>query len=383
MRLSAGAAAMHLRRSRSGTPNLAGQSSRSRTRLPPIRVHAAPDSASSGSIMQVRGRYLVVGWTAVFLAAAGVIVVRDLGLCRQSAGPHAGRQHQRHERPARRLGRRSPSWRIAMCSAAKLRRADFASPRISEMIRIPTPRALNGKARRPHRRSSKRSSALGAARSSRGASRSRWWSTAGGPARAQALRPKPDRCRRAAAPSTTAAASSWPRARSCTGSGLPSTNCATPRAVRDRLSCHARLSRPNASKAAFQIRRTLTSTGHSRPTGTAAVRAPRRSSRRLLQSCLSDAVTRRAHPRSSRREWRERRRGDGEAARHLLAGHPGLERFTWMRKGNRIEAPGIRIQRARAGHDVYLTIDHDLQGIAEGALRRAVEDDCRPMAVTW
>ena len=59
----------------------------------------------------------------------------------------------------------------------------------------------------------------------------------------------------------------------------------------------------------------------------------------------------------------------------LLQGRAGREHFLKDNKGNRIPAPGATFQEAVAGQDVRLTIDADLQGIAEGALHHAVSEN--------
>lgn len=58
----------------------------------------------------------------------------------------------------------------------------------------------------------------------------------------------------------------------------------------------------------------------------------------------------------------------------LLAGTPG--RMTLMRdsRGQLIEGPNAVVRRPVAGHDLYLTIDRDLQSIAEAALRNALAE---------
>ena len=56
----------------------------------------------------------------------------------------------------------------------------------------------------------------------------------------------------------------------------------------------------------------------------------------------------------------------------LLQGRPGKEHFLRDGKGTLLPAPGAPLISPVAGHDVYLTIDSDLQGIAEDALRRAI-----------
>jgi cell division protein FtsI (penicillin-binding protein 3) len=57
----------------------------------------------------------------------------------------------------------------------------------------------------------------------------------------------------------------------------------------------------------------------------------------------------------------------------LLTGEPGKERYWRDRNGREVEIPGATVVEPRPGLDVLLTIDHELQGIAEGALRGAVE----------
>ncbi len=59
----------------------------------------------------------------------------------------------------------------------------------------------------------------------------------------------------------------------------------------------------------------------------------------------------------------------------LLAGQAGLDRYTIDSRGRRLAIPNARLREPVPGHDVYLTIDHDLQGIAESALRQAVGAD--------
>lgn len=59
----------------------------------------------------------------------------------------------------------------------------------------------------------------------------------------------------------------------------------------------------------------------------------------------------------------------------LLQGVPGREHFLVDAKGTMLPAPGAILRQPVAGHDVRLTIDADLQGIAEGALDRAVEEN--------
>lgn len=58
----------------------------------------------------------------------------------------------------------------------------------------------------------------------------------------------------------------------------------------------------------------------------------------------------------------------------LLAGKPGAEEYLVDGRGNRLEMPGPALREPIAGRDVYLTIDAELQGIAEAALANAVED---------
>ena len=58
----------------------------------------------------------------------------------------------------------------------------------------------------------------------------------------------------------------------------------------------------------------------------------------------------------------------------LLQGRPGREHFLLDGVGKKIPAPGAPLIEPVAGHDVHLTIDADLQGIAEGALRAEVSE---------
>jgi cell division protein FtsI (penicillin-binding protein 3) len=57
----------------------------------------------------------------------------------------------------------------------------------------------------------------------------------------------------------------------------------------------------------------------------------------------------------------------------LLQGRPGKTHYFVDAKGNRLEAPGPPEIPPVAGDDVYLTIDANLQAIAEGALRHAID----------
>ena len=56
----------------------------------------------------------------------------------------------------------------------------------------------------------------------------------------------------------------------------------------------------------------------------------------------------------------------------LLQGRPGREHYFLDAKGTRLVAPGPPLIEPVAGHDVFLTIDNGLQGVAEGVLRDAV-----------
>lgn len=58
----------------------------------------------------------------------------------------------------------------------------------------------------------------------------------------------------------------------------------------------------------------------------------------------------------------------------LLAGQPGIERVLIDVNGRAVPIPGTTVREPMSGHDLLLTIDHELQGIAEGALARAVEE---------
>jgi cell division protein FtsI (penicillin-binding protein 3) len=57
----------------------------------------------------------------------------------------------------------------------------------------------------------------------------------------------------------------------------------------------------------------------------------------------------------------------------LLSGTPGIERVLIDVNGRAVPIPGTTVREPKSGHDLLLTIDHELQGIAEGALARAVE----------
>ena len=58
----------------------------------------------------------------------------------------------------------------------------------------------------------------------------------------------------------------------------------------------------------------------------------------------------------------------------LLAGEPGLTTDLRESTGKRIESPGRLIREPVPGHDVVLTIDAELQAIAEYTLARALRD---------
>lgn len=57
----------------------------------------------------------------------------------------------------------------------------------------------------------------------------------------------------------------------------------------------------------------------------------------------------------------------------LLQGVPGRERYLRDGKGRALIIPGGMVLEPRPGHDVVLTIDHELQAIAEEVLRAATE----------
>ena len=57
----------------------------------------------------------------------------------------------------------------------------------------------------------------------------------------------------------------------------------------------------------------------------------------------------------------------------LLEGLPGEARYQLDYAGRSIEAPDSRLRDPLPGRDVYLTIDRNVQAIAEGALRRTVD----------
>lgn len=56
----------------------------------------------------------------------------------------------------------------------------------------------------------------------------------------------------------------------------------------------------------------------------------------------------------------------------LLEGTPGESRYQLDRAGRLLEVPESRLRDPLPGRDVYLTIDRNVQAIAEGALRRTV-----------
>jgi cell division protein FtsI (penicillin-binding protein 3) len=57
----------------------------------------------------------------------------------------------------------------------------------------------------------------------------------------------------------------------------------------------------------------------------------------------------------------------------LLRGEPGRMHYFRDARGKLIPAPGPALAEPVAGHDVQLTLDNDLQGIAEGALRDGIK----------
>jgi cell division protein FtsI (penicillin-binding protein 3) len=57
----------------------------------------------------------------------------------------------------------------------------------------------------------------------------------------------------------------------------------------------------------------------------------------------------------------------------LLTGKPGMERVLVDGGGRLVPIPGTSVVEPTPGFDLVLTIDHELQGIAEGALDRAVD----------
>src|SRR5690349_7430217 len=61
----------------SGRQRHAGPSCHPTRNSRPIPAHGAPGCASSAMPIAVKGRHLVVGWVAVFLAVAVVITLRD------------------------------------------------------------------------------------------------------------------------------------------------------------------------------------------------------------------------------------------------------------------------------------------------------------------
>jgi len=81
---------------------------------------------------------------------------------------------------------------------------------------------------------------------------------------------------------------------------------------------------------------------------------------------VADRILGRLDPESGGVEGMER------ALDTLLQGRAGREHFILDREGSALPAPGAPLLPPVAGHDVYLTLDSDLQGIVEGALRRTV-----------
>lgn len=58
---------------------------------------------------------------------------------------------------------------------------------------------------------------------------------------------------------------------------------------------------------------------------------------------------------------------------HLLAGTPGLATYLRDRSGREYESPGRHVRDPVPGHDVHLTLDAELQGIAETRLAEVLE----------
>ncbi len=68
------------------------------------------------------------------------------------------------------------------------------------------------------------------------------------------------------------------------------------------------------------------------------------------------------------------RSGIERAMDHLLAGVPGLAGFLRDRRGVLYESPDRLVRSPVAGHDVHLTLDAELQGIAEAALAQTLDE---------
>ncbi len=103
--------------------------------------------------------------------------------------------------------------------------------------------------------------------------------------------------------------------------------------------------------------------------GLVGVTFPRMAVRSFPQEMLARGLIGRLRPDTNRGADGVERGFDS-----LLAGTPG--QLTLMRdaKGRLIEGPNAVVRRPVAGHDLYLTIDRDLQSIAEAALRRALTE---------
>ncbi len=105
---------------------------------------------------------------------------------------------------------------------------------------------------------------------------------------------------------------------------------------------------------------------------------------RSLRGVHLEPLTGREHPMGSLalpligRTDRESNRGlEGIEATYdtLLAGTPGVERALRDNRGRLVPIPDGVVVPPVPGHDLLLSIDHELQGIAEGALHRAVIDN--------
>lgn len=68
------------------------------------------------------------------------------------------------------------------------------------------------------------------------------------------------------------------------------------------------------------------------------------------------------------------RSGLEQSLDHLLAGQPGLATYLRDRSGREYESPGRHVRDPVPGHDVYLTLDAELQGIAETRLAETLEE---------
>lgn len=103
--------------------------------------------------------------------------------------------------------------------------------------------------------------------------------------------------------------------------------------------------------------------------GLAGVKFPKVSVRSFPQEALARGLVGRLRPDTNRGADGVERGFDS-----LLAGTPGRMKLIRDAQGRLIEGPDAVVRRPVAGHDLYLTIDRDLQAIAEAALRTALSE---------